>query len=44
VLQIVHVLWPPFLIYFLWKQFRTAGANAASNLLVVAQATRGGRE
>jgi hypothetical protein len=44
VLQIVHVLWPPFLIYFLWKQFRTTGANAASNLLVVAQATRGGRE
>jgi hypothetical protein len=38
IVQIVHVLWPPFLIYGLWKSARTTNVNAASNLLVVAAA------
>jgi hypothetical protein len=38
VAQIVHVLWPPFLIYSLWKRVRTQIANSVANLLVFAQA------
>jgi hypothetical protein len=38
VAQIVHVLWPPFLIYAAWKRTHTQSANAVSNLLVFAQA------
>lgn len=37
VLQIVHVLWPPFLIYILWKKQRDMIAVAISNLLLKAE-------
>jgi len=43
VVQISHVLWPQFLIYFLWKSFHTRAGNAISNLLVYAQAAKPGR-
>ena len=43
VVQIVHVLWPPFLIYFLWRGFHNRAANAVSNLLVFAQAAKPAR-
>ncbi len=39
VVQIVHVLWPPFLVYFLWKKPRDMIAAAISNLLVRADAS-----
>lgn len=35
VVQMIHVLWPPFLMYFLWKKQRTAAFDAMSNLLVL---------
>lgn len=38
ILQTVHVLWPPFLFYGLWKQMRKGARDAVSNLLVLAQA------
>jgi len=38
VTQIVHVLWPPFLVYFLWKKQRSLAIDAASNLIVLAEA------
>jgi hypothetical protein len=38
VLQIVHVLWPPFLIYNLWNQLRRNVGNSVSNALVLAEA------
>jgi hypothetical protein len=34
----VHVLWPPFLVYFLWKKQRATALDAMSNLLVLANA------
>ncbi|HMO84385.1 MAG TPA: hypothetical protein PKC18_05615 [Lacipirellulaceae bacterium] len=37
VLQIVHVLWPPFLVYFLWKKQREMTVNTIANLLVRAE-------
>lgn len=37
VLQIGHVLWPPFLVYFQWKRLREVVLNGASNLLVRAE-------
>jgi hypothetical protein len=43
VLQISHVLWPPFLIYFLWKKLREQVGNQVSNLLVYAEAESGSR-
>ena len=36
VLQISHALWPPFLVYTLWKRQRSMARDAASNLLVLA--------
>lgn len=42
VMQIVHLLWPPFLIYYLWKKLRERAANSVSNLLVYAQAHAAG--
>jgi hypothetical protein len=39
VLQIVHVLWPPFLLYFLWKKQREMVVSTVSNLLVRAEAS-----
>jgi hypothetical protein len=38
VVQMVHVLWPPFLVYFLWKKQRATALDAMSNLLVLANA------
>jgi hypothetical protein len=38
VLQIVHVLWPPFLIYFMWKGVRRSVINSISNELLRAEA------
>jgi hypothetical protein len=38
IVQIVHVLWPPFLVYFLWKKQRSLAVDAASNLIVLADA------
>jgi hypothetical protein len=35
ILQISHILWPPFLIYFLWKKLRSAAVNAVTNLMIV---------
>jgi hypothetical protein len=37
VLQISHVLWPPFLVYFQWKRQRELALNGAANLLVRAE-------
>jgi hypothetical protein len=37
VVQIVHVLWPPFLIYGLWRGIRRATVNGVSNALVLAE-------
>jgi hypothetical protein len=37
VLQIVHALWPPFLVYFLWKKQRDMARDAISNLFVLAE-------
>jgi hypothetical protein len=36
VVQMVHVLWPPFLIYGLWSKQRAMALDATSNLLVLA--------
>jgi hypothetical protein len=38
VVQMVHVLWPPFVLYFVWKKQREMAVAAASNLLVRAEA------
>jgi hypothetical protein len=38
VLQIVHVLWPPFMIYFMWKGIRRNVINSISNMLLRAEA------
>jgi flagellar basal body-associated protein FliL len=38
IMQIMHVLWPPFLVYFLWKKQRALAIDAASNLIVLAEA------
>ncbi len=38
VLQIVHVLWPPFMLYGVWKTHRRTAYDAVSNLLVIAAA------
>ena len=44
VVQIVHVLWPPFLIYFIWKRLHVQAGNAAANLTTLASATHPVRE
>jgi len=44
ILQISHVLWPPFLIYALWNRPRSQVASAVSNLLVFAQAGVGAED
>ena len=38
VVQIVHILWPPFMLYGQWKSQRRAAHDAVSNLLVIAAA------
>lgn len=38
ILQISHILWPPFLVYFVWKRIHSAVGNAVSNLLVTLEA------
>jgi hypothetical protein len=40
VMQIVHALCPPFLLYALWKGSHIRAGNAVSNLLVYVQATK----
>lgn len=40
IVQIVHVLWPPFLIYFIWRRLHVQAGNAAANLTALAQAVR----
>jgi hypothetical protein len=40
IVQIVHVLWPPFLIYFIWRRLHVQAGNAAANLTALAQAFR----
>jgi hypothetical protein len=35
IMQISHILWPPFLIYFLWKKLRSAAVNSVTNLMIV---------
>jgi hypothetical protein len=37
VIQIIHALWPQFLIYGLWKSLHNRTGNVVSNLLVYAQ-------
>lgn len=44
IVQIVHVLWPPFLIYFIWKRLHVQAGNAAANLTTLASATHPVRE
>jgi hypothetical protein len=44
VLQISHVLWPPFLIYFIWRRLHAQAVNAAMNLTTLASATNSVRE
>jgi hypothetical protein len=39
IMQICHVLWPPFLFYFNWKVRRSQAVNSAANLLVFAEAS-----
>jgi hypothetical protein len=39
VLQIAHILWPPFLLYMLWKKQREMVLSTVSNLLVRAEAS-----
>ena len=43
VVQIVHVLWPPFLIYFIWKRLHTQAGNSAANLTTLASVGVGNR-
>lgn len=38
IVQIVHVLWPPFLVYFIWRRLHVQAGNAAGNLTTLAQA------
>lgn len=38
ILQISHILWPPFLMYFLWKRLRSAAVNAVTNVMIVTSA------
>lgn len=38
IVQIVHVLWPPFLVYFIWRRLHRQAGNAAANLTTLAQA------
>ncbi|WP_428307653.1 hypothetical protein [Lacipirellula sp.] len=44
VVQIVHVLWPPFLIYFIWRRLHVQAGNSAANLATLASAAAGSRE
>jgi len=44
IVQIVHVLWPPFLIYFIWRSLHVQAGTTAANLTTLAQATIRGRE
>jgi hypothetical protein len=44
IVQIVHVLWPPFLIYFLWRSLHVQARTTAANLTTLAPATIRGRE
>jgi hypothetical protein len=37
IVQLVHVLWPPFLFYGLWKNQRRTARDTVANLLVLAQ-------
>ena len=38
IVQIVHVLWPPFLIFFIWRSLHVQAGNAAANLTTLAGA------
>ena len=44
VVQIVHVLWPPFMIYFIWRRLHTQAGNAAANLTTMASAAASNRQ
>ena len=44
IVQIVHVLWPPFLIYFIWRSLHVQAGNTAANLTTLAQAAVRGHE
>jgi len=44
IVQIVHVLWPPFLLYFIWRNLHVQAGNTAANLTTLAQAAVRGRE
>lgn len=44
IVQIVHVLWPPFLLYFIWRNLHVQAGNSAANLTTLAQAAVRGRE
>ena len=37
IVQLIHVLWPPFLCYGIWHRERAKARDAISNLLVLAQ-------
>jgi hypothetical protein len=37
IMQIVHVLWPPFLIYGLWKGIRRNAINGIANAMTLAE-------
>jgi hypothetical protein len=44
IVQIVHVLWPPFVIYFIWRRLHVQAGNAAANLTTLASAAAASRE
>lgn len=37
IVQMVHVLWPPFLVYFIWQSMRKRASMTISNMLVLLQ-------
>lgn len=38
IVQISHILWPPFVLYFVWKKMRDTAINVVTNMMVVASA------
>jgi hypothetical protein len=38
IVQISHILWPPFVLYFVWKRMRDTAVNVVTNMMVVASA------
>jgi hypothetical protein len=38
IVQISHILWPPFVLYFVWKKMRDTAVNVVTNMMIVASA------